>query len=55
LSDDIATSVRTELERLNSEFHHYVPTERRTPRIRLKPLGDADYFPPGVKHRYTRS
>jgi phenylacetate-CoA ligase len=46
--------VRTELERLNSEFAHYVPPERRTPRVRFRPLGDPEYFPVGVKHRYTR-
>ena len=32
----------------------YTPPERRTPRIRLLPLGDPEYFPIGVKHRYTR-
>lgn len=50
----IARTVQRELERLNSEFKNYVPTERRTPRIELRPRGDADWFPIGVKHRYTR-
>lgn len=50
----LATSIRRELERLNSEFLNYAPAERRTPRVRLLPLGDPDYFPVGVKHRYTR-
>ncbi|MFO7181453.1 MAG: phenylacetate--CoA ligase family protein [Pseudomonadota bacterium] len=54
LSARVATSVRAELERLNSEFLNYAPAERRTPRITLLPLGHPDYFPIGVKHRYTR-
>jgi phenylacetate-CoA ligase len=57
-SDDlrelIASSVRRELERLNSEFHSYVPEARRSPHVRLRDFGDAEYFPLGVKHRYTR-
>lgn len=51
----VASVVRAHVERLNSEFTHYVPTERRTPKIRLLPQGSPDYFPPGVKHRYTRA
>jgi phenylacetate-CoA ligase len=54
LSNDVATSIRRELERLNSEFLNYAPAERRTPRVRLLPLGHPEYFPIGVKHRYTR-
>jgi phenylacetate-CoA ligase len=54
LSTAIAFSVREQLERLNSEFANYVPPERRTPRIQLLPLGEPEYFPIGVKHRYTR-
>lgn len=50
----LATSIRRELERLNSEFLNYVPDERRTPLVRLLPLGAPEYFPTGVKHRYTR-
>ncbi len=50
----LARSVRAELERTNSEFLAYVPAERRTPRVQLLPLGDPEYFPLGVKHRYTR-
>jgi phenylacetate-CoA ligase len=50
----IERSIRRELERLNSEFRTYVPDERRTPRIELRPRGDAGWFPLGVKHRYTR-
>jgi phenylacetate-CoA ligase len=50
----LGRSVRAELERSNGEFLAYVPDERRTPRVRLLPLGHPDYFPSGVKHRYTR-
>jgi phenylacetate-CoA ligase len=50
----IAEAVRAELVRLNSEFAHYVPAERRLPRVELRPAGDPEYFPVGVKHRYTR-
>lgn len=51
----IAESIRTQLVRLNSEFAHYVPPDRQLPNIDLRPQGDPDYFPVGVKHRYTRS
>jgi phenylacetate-CoA ligase len=50
----LAASIRTELRRLNSEFANYVPDDRQTPTIELRPAGDPEYFPPGVKHRYTR-
>jgi phenylacetate-CoA ligase len=50
----IAESVHRNLLRLNSEFAHYVPADRQQPRIELAVLGDPDYFPVGVKHRYTR-
>jgi phenylacetate-CoA ligase len=50
----ITDSILRNLLRLNSEFAHYVPRERQRPRIQLAPLGDAEYFPVGVKHRYTR-
>lgn len=49
-----AHSIRTSVERQNSEFMNYAPSERRTPTIRLLPLADPEYFPLGVKHRYTR-
>ncbi len=54
LANDVAGSIRQQLERLNSEFAHYVPAERRSPRVRLLPHGDPSHFPAGVKHRYTR-
>jgi phenylacetate-CoA ligase len=50
----LAESIRTELLRLNSEFAHYVPEAYQTPLIELRGSGDPQYFPPGVKHRYTR-
>lgn len=52
---EIARSVQRELTRLNSEFGAYVPEARRTPRVALRLFGDPEYFPVGVKHRYTRS
>jgi phenylacetate-CoA ligase len=55
LADRAARSIRHHLERLNGEFARYAPPERRTPRVRLLPNGDPRYFPPGVKHRYTRA
>ena len=55
LAGDVAASIQRELERLNSEFKNYVPPERRQPSVRLLPHGEPDYFPLGVKHRYTRS
>jgi phenylacetate-CoA ligase len=49
-----ADSILAQLLRLNSEFANYTPAEFRRPRIELKPLGDPDWFPIGVKHRYSR-
>lgn len=53
-ADTIARSVVEQLLRLNGEFASYVPANRREPVVVLKPNGDAEYFPVGVKHRYTR-
>jgi phenylacetate-CoA ligase len=50
----IADAIRYHLRRLNSEFAHYVPESNQTPQIELRLTGDAEYFPVGVKHRYTR-
>lgn len=50
----IASSIHEQLLRLNSEFANYVPPEYRLPQITLKSAGDPEYFPTGVKHRYTR-
>jgi phenylacetate-CoA ligase len=51
---EAAEAVRTELLRVNSEFAHYVPAGRQTPVVQLRPAGDPEYFPAGVKHRYSR-
>ncbi|MGH8556925.1 MAG: phenylacetate--CoA ligase family protein [Methylococcales bacterium] len=50
----IAASIQSQLRRLNSEFANYVPAAKQMPDIELLPFGDPDYFPAGVKHRYTR-
>ncbi|HEY1322587.1 MAG TPA: hypothetical protein VGF32_20190, partial [Streptosporangiaceae bacterium] len=50
----LAESIRTQLQRLNSEFAHYVPAGHQLPKVTLRPAGDPGYFPAGVKHRYTR-
>jgi phenylacetate-CoA ligase len=54
LRDDAAASIQRELQRLNSEFKNYVPEHRRRPNVRLLPHAEPNYFPAGVKHRYTR-
>ena len=53
-AEAIAESILHHLLRLNSEFAHYVPRERQRPRVELAAHGDPEYFPIGVKHRYTR-
>lgn len=52
--DAIAGSILAQLLRLNSEFANYAPAEYRLPRISLHATGDPDWFPLGIKHRYTR-
>jgi phenylacetate-CoA ligase len=52
--DTVAQSILAQLLRLNSEFQAYTPPEYRLPRVSLKRTGDPDWFPIGVKHRYTR-
>ncbi|MCQ8103803.1 phenylacetate--CoA ligase family protein [Methylomonas sp. SURF-2] len=54
LPETIALAVKTQLLRLNSEFAHYTPVERQLPRVSLHAFADPEYFPVGVKHRYTR-
>jgi phenylacetate-CoA ligase len=51
----IASSILSQLKRLNSEFANYVPVEYQIPQVLILPTGDAEYFPIGVKHRYTRN
>lgn len=50
----IADAVLVQLLRLNSEFKNYTPPEYQRPRVTLHRHGDPEWFPPGVKHRYTR-
>jgi phenylacetate-coenzyme A ligase PaaK-like adenylate-forming protein len=54
IRDAVAQSIATQLRRLNSEFTHYTPPQRQLPRVSLHRNRDPEYFPPGVKHRYTR-
>ncbi|MEO3855764.1 phenylacetate--CoA ligase family protein [Acrocarpospora sp. B8E8] len=54
LAERVSTSVLQALKRLNSEFAHYVPEDRQAPVVTLRPYGDPEHFPPGVKHRYVR-
>lgn len=54
LRREIAAHVRRHLERLNGEFASYVPDAERSPRVALRAFGDPEFFPAGVKHRYTR-
>jgi phenylacetate-CoA ligase len=49
----LAASIRSELLRLNSEFANYVPAADQTPIVVQRENADPEYFPPGVKHRYT--
>jgi len=50
----IAESIRLHLRRLNSEFANYVPDVSQMPIVEMRPVGDPEYFPVGIKHRYTR-
>lgn len=50
----IAQSIKTHLQRLNSEFANYAPLEKQMPSVELRAFGDPAYFPVGVKHGYTK-
>jgi len=52
--DAAAAAILAQLRRLNSEFTNYVPAEFQKPLVTLYPTGHPDYFPVGVKHRYSR-
>lgn len=54
LASALSESVRIQVIRINSEFAHYVPTSHQLPKVVLRPYGDPEWFPLGVKHRYTR-
>ena len=55
MEDAIAFSIYTQLLRLNSEFANYVSPQYQLPQVTLLPFGDPEYFPIGVKHRYTHA
>jgi phenylacetate-CoA ligase len=50
----VAAAILAQLRRLNSEFANYVPAEFQKPLVTLYPTGHPEYFPVGVKHRYSR-
>jgi phenylacetate-CoA ligase len=50
----VAAAILAQLRRLNSEFANYVPAEFQKPLVTLFPTGHPEYFPVGVKHRYSR-
>lgn len=54
LAEQLAEAIKTQLLRLNSEFAHYTPRERQLPEVSLREFADPEYFPAGVKHRYSR-
>jgi phenylacetate-CoA ligase len=54
LVEAIAASILEHLVRLDPEFAAYVPKERQAPRVTLYAAGDPEWFPVGVKHRYSR-
>jgi phenylacetate-CoA ligase len=53
-TETVAGAILAQLLRLNSEFGAYVPTAYRRPHVELRPFGDPEQFPAGVKHRYSR-
>ncbi|MFH9016604.1 phenylacetate--CoA ligase family protein [Streptomyces sp. NPDC017943] len=53
-ADEVTNSVMSSLSAQNSEYTQYVPPALKTPVIELRRYADPEYFPVGVKHRYTR-
>jgi phenylacetate-CoA ligase len=53
-AEAVAGAILAQLRRLNSEFANYVPAAFQNPLVTLYPAGNSDYFPVGVKHRYSR-
>jgi phenylacetate-CoA ligase len=53
LAARVARAVRRVLLRLSSEYAAYVPREAQLPLVKLHEQGDPEWFPVGVKHRYT--
>jgi phenylacetate-CoA ligase len=54
LAESVGAAILAQLRRLNSEFANYVPAEIQSPLVTLYPTGHPEYFPVGVKHRYSR-
>jgi len=54
LRDSVADEILQQLLVQNSEFGSYVPEPRQRPLVTLWPMAHPDYFPTGVKHRYSR-
>jgi phenylacetate-CoA ligase len=54
LETEIARLLRMGIERENSEFAHYVPEDKRTPKVVVKPFGEETYFKQGVKHKWIQ-
>ncbi|KAI9031257.1 putative phenylacetate-CoA ligase [Hyaloraphidium curvatum] len=53
LEGTIARLVRAELEATNSEYGHYVPADKRLPKVTVKPYGEPEHFKIGVKHKWV--
>ncbi|WP_374651470.1 phenylacetate--CoA ligase family protein [Dongia sp.] len=54
IAETVAQIVLGSLREFNSEFANYVPADLQRPIVALYPQGDPNYFPVGVKHRYSR-
>lgn len=54
IAASVGESVLATLRQLNSEFANYVPAALQVPLVTLYPQGHPEYFPVGVKHRYSR-
>ena len=48
-----ARAVMRALLRASSEYANYVPADRQLPVVRVHAQGDPQWFPVGVKHKYT--
>lgn len=54
LADRVSEAMGTRLTEINSEYGQYGSPGRRTPRVEPRTYQDPEWFPVGVKHRYTR-
>ena len=50
----VTLAITRELEQRNIEYWSYVPAARRVPKVGLYPRQHPEWFPTGVKHRYSR-